>query len=339
MFFACLVSFFVAVACMNNCHAAPSGPTAESGLHARNIITGLVDELNDISAVFNAVLSEITTASPTATPTAIPDATSAIAGIFSADPTDLVDTAIQLIQNGLGPDGLENIYDTFSDASNSENNVNPDLRQESIYPQAAKDNPIYEQAESRLRGAISIPSSFTYGQINPVILVPGTGLKGGISFETNLVKLLSNSSYGDPVWLNIPGNLLGDAQESAEYVAYAIHYISSLCGNNNVSVIAWSQGNLDTQWAFKYWPSARKLVTDFISVSADFHGTVLANVLCPSFPKLPCPPSVIQQRYTSNFIRTLRSDGGDSAYVPTTSIYSSTDEIVEPQHGSSASAL
>lgn len=74
-------------------------------------------------------------------------------------------------------------------------------------------------------------------------------------------------------------------------------------------------------------------------MSADFHGTVLANVLCPSFPKLPCPPSVIQQRYTSNFIRTLRSDGGDSAYVPTTSIYSSTDEIVEPQHGTSASAF
>src|ERR1700761_6924535 len=88
---------------------------------------------------------------------------------------------------------------------------------------------------------------------------------------------------------------------------------------------------MDTQCARKYWPSTRGVVSNLIAHSPDFHGTVLAYILCPGFPRLPCPPSVIQQEYNSNFISTLRSNGGDSAYVPTTTVFSSTDEIVQPQ--------
>ncbi|EON61418.1 hypothetical protein W97_00633 [Coniosporium apollinis CBS 100218] len=123
-----------------------------------------------------------------------------------------------------------------------------------------------------------------------------------------------------------------------EYVAYAINYVFGIT-NRDLSVIAWSQGNLDTQWALKHWPSTCDVVSDFISISADFHGSRFLTAQCSRFPILPCPPSIIQQGYDANFITTLRSDGGDSAYVPTTSIYSAADEFIQPQSGPGASAF
>lgn len=105
-------------------------------------------------------------------------------------------------------------------------------------------------------------------------------------------------------------------------------------------MIAWSQGNIDVQWAFKYWPSTRKITSDHVAISPDYAGTVLADFICPT--GLSCDPAVFQQRYLSdsNFITTLRADNGDSAYVPTTTVYSGLlDEIVEPQQGTGASAV
>jgi hypothetical protein len=103
--------------------------------------------------------------------------------------------------------------------------------------------------------------------------------------------------------------------------------------------MAWSQGNLDTQWALKYWPSKRSKVTDFIALSPDYHGTTEGYLICLGLPSLGCTPAVIQQEYASAFVSTLRLRGGDSAYVPTTTVYSETDEVVQPQAGVLASAF
>ncbi|GKT40557.1 lipase B [Colletotrichum spaethianum] len=225
------------------------------------------------------------------------------------------------------------------DSTNNNNLRNP---AKPVWPKKDAADAPYTLSETQLRQAIFIPQTFTYGQKLPVIFVPGTGVYGGETFSSNLLKLLSNVPYADPVWLNIPGALLGDAQVNAEYVAYAINYINGI-SNKNSSIISWSQGGLDTQWAFTFWPSTRSVVSNFFPVSPDFHGTVFANVLCLSpgngALNAPCDPSVIQQQYTSVFVNTLRARGGADAYVPTTTFYSAVfDEVVEPQQGTAASA-
>ncbi|OJK01826.1 hypothetical protein ASPACDRAFT_26475 [Aspergillus aculeatus ATCC 16872] len=222
---------------------------------------------------------------------------------------------------------------------NSFGNKHPDLEVR-IYPRTSEQDAPYSVPEESLRSAIYIPSAFQYGRDGKtsVILVPGTGTYGGEAYAPNFAKLLRESAFADPVWLNVPGRMCDESARNAEYVAYAIRYIYTRCQGRSVAVVGWSQGCLSIQWTLKYWPSTRELVSNFIAISADFAGTVGAWALCPFKGAQPGTPAVWHQTRNSNFISTLRSHGGDSAYVPTTSIYSATDEVVQPQSGTGASA-
>lgn len=171
-----------------------------------------------------------------------------------------------------------------------------------------------------------------------MILVPGTAIPAGTTYHFNFGKL-GDSIPIDAVCVNIPRASLSDAQVNAEYVAYAINYISTLCAGERLAVISWSQGGLNTQWALKYWPSTRAVVKGFIAISPDFHGTLVRSLVCPSLDLVLCTPSLWQQGWDTEYIRTLRGDGGDSAYVPTTTVYSTFDEIVQPMSGPNASAI
>jgi hypothetical protein len=243
---------------------------------------------------------------------------------------------------------------------------NPDVTP-SIYKTIAGDAP-WDVPENKLRAALYLPPGFTNGRKIPVIMVPGTGMFGSSSeivhawltisdlgnygkqsFSANFGKKFSASNVADPVYLNVPEYLLDDAQVNGEYVAYAIKYISALT-RRKVGVLTWSQGmysisnrssvadsvlgSLDTAWGLQYWPSARQNVSDVINLSGDYKGTPFLDVLCV----LPvCEYSLWQQQPNSKFIATLREGGGSSAYVPTTSIMSLTDDVVPQLGGPSAS--
>ncbi|RAO73987.1 uncharacterized protein BHQ10_009999 [Talaromyces amestolkiae] len=263
-----------------------------------------------------------------------------ISAIFSTRPADLTISVDLLLSTGLLTGEILNLLNGFTDSTlNSISNNNALDPETTIYPSKSTDDAPYSVDEHTLRSAIYIPDSFSYGANGkiPILLVPGTFIPAGVTYYFSFSKLGDRANV-DPVWVNVPGDSLGDAQINAEFVAYAINYISGISSSSKIGVISWSQGGLDTQWALKYWPSTRSVVQDFIPISPDFHGTDLAYFICPGFPLLTCTPSVVQQEYTSSFVATLRAEDGDSAFVPTTVLYSSFDEIVEPQGGMSASA-
>lgn len=263
-----------------------------------------------------------------------------IEGIFSSGVTNIADAAEALVSAGLIPPDLATYLNGYRDSGlNSVSNQNPPPHA-NIYPSKGPEDAPYSVAEDALRAAIYIPESFSHGKDGktPLILVPGTAVPAGTTYHFSFDKI-GNGTDADVVWVNIPRNSLRDAQVNAEYVAYAINYISAISGGSKVAALTWSQGGLDTQWALKYWPSTRDALEDFIAISPDFHGTVEANDLCPALDYFACTPSIWQQSWDANFVRTLREGGGDSAYVPTTTVYSSFDEIVEPMSGSNASAI
>ncbi|KAF1831289.1 lipase B precursor [Decorospora gaudefroyi] len=332
----------------------------ERSLEERQLLKGLLPELlpsltnllADLGTVavedVGDVLSVLKNIKPTARPTNIEDALSKQSSIWAAPTsrTDFFAAVATQVANGLVLDDTLKtaISGGLAVGENSINNNNP-APPSSIYPKKNASDAPYSLSESALRRAIYIPSSFTYGAKPPVIFVPGTGAYGGSNYANNLRKLLTGTSYADPIWLNIPGAMLADTQKNAEYIAYAINYISAISSNStNMAVISWSQGGLDTQWVFTFWPSTQHVVRDHLSIAPDFKGTVLANILCLSANSDQalnlCDPAVIQQEATSDFVRTLRAHGGDAAYVPTTTFYSAFfDEIVQPQYGTVASSL
>ena len=97
----------------------------------------------------------------------------------------------------------------------------------------------------------------------------------------------------------MPGRSVIDAQRSAEYVAYGVQYLAPKSSTGKVSIIGHSQGaGLNPQWALSacsstlhrrgadhflctvFWPSIRPLVTNYVGLAPDFHGTVQGLLFC-----------------------------------------------------------
>ena len=301
-------------------------------------VEGNLENLQTANQVLNAFIQAIGYIIPA--PTSVAQIIGTVATVTSTtmDLTrpNIYEYAARLLIGGINPTTIRNSVEALT-TFNSMTNKNLPLSNV-----IKTGDPKFSVKETVLRAAIYIPSTFvTLNALNisAIVMVPGTAVPGGQTWAVGYAKKFIQDKIANPVWLNIPSNTLQDAQISAEYVAYAINYISQYTGGRNVSVIAFSQGNLNTQWALKYFPSTRKVVSDYIGISPDYRGTVLAQVLCPGFPRRPCPPSILQQFDNSMFVRKLRQNGGDSEIVPTTTIYSASDQIVQPQSGPNASGF
>ncbi|KAJ6591475.1 hypothetical protein DFH09DRAFT_176162 [Mycena vulgaris] len=314
---------------------------AASPVAPRGLIGPLVDKLED---ALKGLMSGIFAIESPPAPTSESAASSTLSEIFSSPaPSGILDSAEALLKAGFAPNlsDLLDVNKTYTQGGNSIDNSNPDLPENApvIFPQSAVGDAPYSLSEEELRKAIFIPEGFTNGAKTPLLIIPGTGQPSFMTYSPNLIPVVQNSEFADPVWLNIPGFLLGDAQLSAEYIAYASQYIAALTGKK-VTLIAYSQGNIITQWALTFWPSMRKVVSDFVALSPAFRGSVLVDAGCLPIKAITgCPPAIHQQRLNSNFVNAMRNHGGDSALVPTTLMFSATDEIAQPQIGDDATAL
>lgn len=297
-------------------HPAPA-PAADISTSAVTAVTTTPAEL---AAALLYIVSSIEAQSPTV-PKSLATIVTEAGQPAATSITEATAELEQFVEDGLLTYTAEEIEESGTSPPASINSENPS---KPIYPKKCLGDASYSLNESALRSAIDIPTTFTQGKKPPIIIVPGTAATTNDMFADNLFKLLAADPRfaNDFVWINNPTLSREDAQVNAEYVAYAINYISGISGNSNVSVIAWSQGTSNTQWSLKYWPSTREIVSDFIALSPEFHGSLVSDLICDA---LGCPPGFFQHKYESNYIAALRSNGGDSAYVSTTSIWSSTD--------------
>ncbi|KAK4052968.1 hypothetical protein OIO90_004092 [Microbotryomycetes sp. JL221] len=165
-----------------------------------------------------------------------------------------------------------------------------------------------------------------------VLLIHGTASNGQESFAKGpYVQVLPTAGQGyDVCWIDLPARALNDAQVSGEIVARAIFQLAPQSSTKRISAIGHSQGGgLNIQWALLFWPSTRPLVQNYIALSGDFKGTALGYLL--TVPQL-ATESIIQQTVPSKYLTAQNNPlGGGKALVPTTSIYTITDDIVEPQ--------
>ncbi|THH13855.1 hypothetical protein EW146_g6420 [Bondarzewia mesenterica] len=84
--------------------------------------------------------------------------------------------------------------------------------------------------------------------------------------------------------------------------------------------------------ALDFFPSTQSLVSGFVGISGDFHGSSLGGVACFGLNVLEghCSESIFQQAQESQYLRAQNIDGG-SALVGTTSIFTAEDEIIPPE--------
>lgn len=188
-------------------------------------------------------------------------------------------------------------------------------------------DPKYSINTTDLAAGLSCTSGSPKTVKNPILLVPATGTTGSQSFESNWVPLAQSLGF-TPCYVSPPPSMLGDVQINAEYVAYAIKRLYKYTGENKVPVLAWSQGGLATQWALTFFPSLRAKTSRFIAFAPDYKGTVASGLLKALGS---AEASIWQQTSGSAFTTALANAGGLNQIVPTTNLYSSTDELVQPQ--------
>lgn len=191
-------------------------------------------------------------------------------------------------------------------------------------PVLAAEGPALSVSQDRLAASLSCPSEFIPGR-DPVLLVHGTATDSRDSWSWNYLRALPALGFS-VCTVDLPERALGDIQTAAEYVVHAIRAMASASGRP-VDVIGHSQGTLEPRWALRWWPDLRRLVDDDISLAGPHHGASGADQVCITGS---CAPAAQQMRNGARFLAALNSGDETPGDVDYTSVFSATDELVQP---------
>ena len=201
----------------------------------------------------------------------------------------------------------------------------------------ARSGPPLFEPSGRLASALRCtgdPAASARAGRTPVLLIHGTTSNARANFSWNWDRSFDGErrAHCD---VDLPGSGNDDIQTAAEYVVYGIRALHAAAGTR-IDLLGHSQGGMIGRWALKYWPDARGMVDDYVSLAASNHGTAVFAVQCAATPT--CTAANWQQRTGSNFLTALNRGPQTWPGISYTQIYTRTDEIVVPNRDSSGSS-
>lgn len=195
------------------------------------------------------------------------------------------------------------------------------------------DDPLLETPKAELDAAL-VCGEFVNPDKEPVLLVHGTSTRGEEQYAWNYRPWLEAQGF-DVCTVTYPHRGLGDQQIAAEYVVHAVRTIAERSGSK-VDMVGHSQGGSMPRWAIKWWPeSVQANLDDFVLHAAPVHGTSVASFGVGG----SLPEAFWQFRPDSNFVAALNAGDETPGEIDYTSIYTLTDELVQPQFPESTAAL
>ncbi|MFE7439679.1 esterase/lipase family protein [Streptomyces chartreusis] len=177
-----------------------------------------------------------------------------------------------------------------------------------------------------LRASVKCTPSAYHSRREVALLVPGTGVGPIEAYAWNWLAALDKADYPHCA-VTLPGNSVGDVQESAEYVVHAIRHTYRI-SRSKIAVIGASQGGVSPRFALRFWPDTRAMVADYVGLAAVNHGSSQNDI---AYPDGNGPAFALQLKRTSKFIEAMNSGKETFPGISYTSLSTSHDQFVTPE--------